>query len=150
MDIRTLKAQHRVLLDRASELAGLSARVRVRDDAFVADHVIEGMHALLVQHLQFEDEWLYPTLMQASGDQLRDFAADSFEEMGGILGAWLAYRKEWSAETIHAHPGRFATATRGIVEALALRVEREEDHLYPAMECLLSKLTEAVPTSAAA
>lgn len=150
MNIRTLKAQHRVLLDQASALAGLSARVRVRDDAFEADQVIGGMHALLVQHLQIEDEWLYPTLMKASEERIRDFAADSFEEMGGVLGAWMTYRREWSEDTIHAHPERFATATRGIVEALALRVEREEDHLYPAMDGLLVNAVEPVRTSAAA
>jgi hypothetical protein len=49
MNIRTLKAQHRVLLDKASELAGLATRVRVADDALEADHIIGGMHALLVQ-----------------------------------------------------------------------------------------------------
>lgn len=150
MNVRTLKAQHRVLLDRASELAGLATRVRVPDDALEADHIIGGMHALLVQHLQIEDAWLYPALMKAEGQAMRDFATDSFEEMGGILGAWLAYQREWSADRIHAQPERFATATRGIVEALALRVEREEDHLYPAMDSLLTNLTETGGTSVAA
>ncbi|MBB5746122.1 hemerythrin domain-containing protein [Brevundimonas variabilis] len=150
MIIRTLRAQHRVLLDRASELAGLAGRVRVQDDALEADHIIGGMNALLVRHLQIEDEWLYPTLMKASEENLRTFATDSFEEMGGVLGAWQAYRREWSAETIHAHPERFARATRGIVEALALRVEREEDHLYPAMDSLMATQTEPDRTSAVA
>lgn len=150
MNIRTLKAQHRILLDKASALAGLATRVRVPDDALEADHIIGGMNALLVRHLQIEDQWLYPTLMKADEQTLREFATESFEEMGGILGAWLAYRREWSANTIHAHPERFAMATRGIVEALALRVEREEDHLYPAMESLLANLTGAGGTSAAA
>lgn len=150
MNIRTLKAQHRILLDQASELAGLATRVRVPEDALEADHVIGGMHALLVRHLQIEDQWLYPTLMKADEQAMREYATESFEEMGGILGAWLAYRREWSADTIHAHPERFAMATRGIVEALALRVEREEDHLYPAMDSLLANLTETGGTSAAA
>lgn len=150
MNIRTLKAQHHVLLEKASELAGLATRLRVPDDALEADQIIGGMHALLVRHLQIEDEWLYPTLMKADEETMRSFAADSFEEMGGVLGAWLAYRREWSAGTIHAHPERFAMATRGIVEALALRVEREEDHLYPAMDSLLANLTETGGTSAAA
>ena len=150
MNIRTLKAQHRILLDQASGLAGLATRVRFPDDALEADHVIGDMHALLVRHLQIEDQWLYPTLMKADAQAMREFATESSEEMGGILGAWLAYRREWSADTIHAHPERFAMATRGIVEALALRVEREEDHLYPAMDSLLANLTETGGTSAAA
>lgn len=150
MNIRTLRAQHRVLMEKTSELGGLAPSLRVREDAVEADQIIGAMHALLVNHLQLEDQWLYPTLMQAADQDVRHFAADSFEEMGGILGAWLAYRAEWSADTIHTYPQRFATATRGIVEALALRVEREEDHLYPAMDCLLAKLTEPVPISAVA
>ena len=150
MIIRTLKAQHRVLMDKASELAGLAARIRVQDDAVEADQIIGGIHALLVRHLQIEDEWLYPTLMKAEDETLRNFATDSFEEMGGILGAWQAYRREWSAHTIHAHPARFATATRGIVEAVALRVEREEDHLYPAIDSLMANMADTRGISAVA
>lgn len=138
MNTRTLKAQHRLLLDRASELGGLAARIRTREDALEADHVIERIDILLVHHLRLEDDWLYPTLMTAEDPDTRTFATDSFEEMGGILGAWMAYRKQWNADTIQAQADRFALATAGILEALALRISREEGHLYPAIDDLVA------------
>lgn len=139
MDTRTLRAQHRVIIRQATALNGLAGVIKTRDDASQACHAIQAIDRLLVRHLTIEDEWLYPGLMSADDPGVQKQAAEAFEDMGGILQAWLQYRDGWSVDRVFADPERFAAATRGIVGALALRVEREDDTLYPAMDGLQSQ-----------
>lgn len=136
MRIRVLRAHHSVIILRASELGGLSERIKVRDDAVEAQQRIDAIDGLMVEHLTIEDDWLYPTLMASQDPAVRRLATEAQEEMGGVLGAWTSYRDHWDADEIVKHPKRFAAATAGIVGALALRVDRENNELYPAMERL--------------
>lgn len=139
MDTRTLRAQHRVIILQATALNGLAGGIKTRDDAFQACKAVQAIDRLLVRHLTIEDEWLYPGLMAASDPVLQQQATEAFEDMGGILQAWVQYRDAWTGDRIFNEPSRFAAATRGIVGALALRVEREDDTLYPAMDGLQSR-----------
>jgi len=113
------------------------------DLAHEARALILGIDSVLVQHLTLEDEWLYPTLMSASDLAVRDHARECFEEMGAILGAWVSYRETWQAEAIQKAPDRFATATSGVIGALALRVDRENNDLYPMIDRLIRERATA-------
>ena len=93
---------------------------------------------LLQGHLAEEDERLYPALMAAGDEDTRRLGADASEAMGGIVGAWISYRDQWTLEAILADAGCFTAATRGLMGALALRIEMENDVLYPAMERLMA------------
>jgi hypothetical protein len=115
-------------------LTGLAARTMTRETAQEARSIIMAIDKLLVQHLTIEDEWLYPTLMASADPAVRAHATDCFEEMGGICGAWIAYRDLWDVEGILAHPVRFRGATDGVIGAVAIRVDRENTELYPAMD----------------
>lgn len=129
-----LRSEHDRILRQASILAGLAGPRMTRDVATEARAAICGLDRLLVEHLQQEDGWMYPLLMASPDDEIRRVAAECVEDMGGILGAWIAYRDQWSIDAILAAPGRFAMATDGIMGALALRVERENTELYPLVD----------------
>lgn len=134
MPTQRLRNEHDRILRQASALAGL-ARIRMtRDVAEEARTVILGLDRLLVDHLITEDQWMYPLLMEADEAEVREIAASCFEDMGGIHGAWNAYRDLWDAEAILADPRRFRAATDGVIGALALRVERENVELYPLVD----------------
>lgn len=139
MDTRTLRAQHRVIIRQATALNGLAGGIKTRDDASEACNAISGLDRLLVRHLTIEDEWLYPGLMSADDPDVQQQAAEAFEDMGGILQAWIQYRDGWTGERVFNDPARFAAATHCVVGALALRVELEDDTLYPAMDGLVSQ-----------
>lgn len=134
MATRKLRSEHDRILRQASTLAGLARTRMTRDVANDATAAISGLDILLVEHLEAEDGWMYPPLISSADEDVRRIASDCFEDMGGILGAWIAYRDQWSIEAILASPAVFARATDGVIGALALRVERENTELYPLVD----------------
>jgi hypothetical protein len=126
-----LRSEHDRILRQASALAGLASARMTRDGATEARAAILGLDHLLVEHLTAEDVWLYPLLMTSSDDTVRSVATACFEDMGGIHGAWNAYRDLWTLSAILEAPTRFRAATDGVIGALAMRVERENTELYP-------------------
>lgn len=131
-----LRREHASILTLASTLNGLAGSRMTRDIADQTQACMRSIDALLVGHLLHEDEHLYPALMAADDQQVRIMAEDCFADMGGILGAWIAYRDHWTAETIRTQPDRFSSATTGVLGALAIRIERENQELYPLLDHL--------------
>lgn len=134
MDVRALRSQHQSIIEKASVLGGLCGKVRTRSDARAARAMIDCIDRELVAHLTIEDEELYPVLMDAQDAGLRFLGAEAFEGVGGLLGLWLQFRDHWTVEAILGDPRRFAEAAAGLMTALSMRVELEEDSLYPAAE----------------
>ncbi|CAN5225193.1 hypothetical protein BH10PSE2_BH10PSE2_30370 [soil metagenome] len=133
----TLRAQHTCLLDQATRLGGIVSASQTSDTTRRARLLLLEIDGMLVDHLTIEDEWLYPTLMASPDPRVQSQAAGYAEDMGGILGAWIAYRTQWEEAAISANFDRFRIATSGIIGALAVRIERENVDLYPAMDRLL-------------
>lgn len=140
-----LRDEHDRILRQASGLAGIVDRDMNRDLASEARAAIVGLDRLLVVHLTAEDDWMYPMLMASADQRISAAAGACFHDMGGLHGAWLAYREQWSAEAILSAPERFRAATRGVIGALALRIERENAELYP----LVDRLADGAPGAVA-
>ncbi len=145
MDTQALRDEHASIMARASRLGGLADDVKTRGDAHEAYGLIASIDALLHSHLTEEDGRLYPALMTAPDEATRELGATAFEAMGGIVGAWTDYVGHWTVDAILGDARRFAAATRGVMGALSLRIEMENDVLYPAME----RLNAAVGRTAA-
>lgn len=71
--------------------------------------------------------------MEADDAAVRQMAQDYVEDMGALSGAWNYYFEEWSEPRMIADTARFRAATKGVIGALAHRVSREEDTLYPTL-----------------
>jgi len=136
MDIEALRREHSAIMARASRLGGVAGVVKTRGDAHDAVALIRSLDLLLRDHLAEEDDHLYPALMAAGDEDTRRLGADAFDAMGGIVGAWTSYRDHWTLEAILGETGRFGAATEGVIGALGLRIEMENEILYPAMERL--------------
>lgn len=134
MDVEILKAQHRRIIRLASALGGLAGTLKTQDDASRARELMTALNAALIEHLAIEDDELYPELMKADDASVRQLAEHYVDDMGAISGAWAHYFGEWSQARILSDRSRFAVATKWLIGALAHRVEREDDTLYPAME----------------
>lgn len=88
----------------------------------------------LVRHLKCEDWALYPRL-KASGDpELAQLAREFIHEMGHIAEEFTAYDARWSPERVASDWAGFCAETAAVLDAIAMRIEREEDELYPAAE----------------
>ena len=136
MDTRALRSEHDAVLRLVSRLGGLSHGVRTRDDAEGARALILDTDALLHGHLAREDSLLYPALQAAPDVQTRALGATCSTEMGGLIGAWAGYRGRWTVSAILGDTRRFAAVTADIIGALSLRIEMENDILYPALDRL--------------
>lgn len=134
MDIPALRRQHLSIIDKASVLAGLCRHIKTRDEAQQACRLIADLDLDLVSHLKLEDAELYPLLMNARDQGLRLLGAEAFESVGGLLGIWVRFRDHWTEAAMLADPRRFTVAAGRVLGALTVRVEMEEDSLYPAVE----------------
>ena len=134
MDVEILKAQHRRIIRLASALGGLAEVLKTKEDAARARELMGALNTALIEHLAIEDGELYPVLMTSHDPAVRQLAEDYVDDMGAVSGAWVHYFEEWSQAKIVSDRNRFATATKGLIGALAHRVAREDDTLYPAME----------------
>ena len=105
----------------------------------------------LVRHLKCEDWALYPR-MQSSGDaEVMRIARIFVDEMGHIAGDFAAYDARWTPEAVEADWDGFRGETIGILDALGMRIEREEQQLYPLAERLpIGGERQAPPPRAAA
>ena len=62
------------------------------------------------------------------------------EEMGGLADAYLAFEGKWTTpHAILADPGAFRAEANEVFNALARRVKRENEILYPILDKLEEK-----------
>lgn len=139
MDIQSLRAQHRAIVVLASKLGGIVGDLKTRDDAHDARALILEIDSLLKAHLGVEDAEMYPMLMDAACAETRQLGTAAFGDMGGVAGLWNAYRDRWPVEAMLSDVRRFAEATRGVLLALSVRIQQEDDTLYPALETLADR-----------
>ena len=90
----------------------------------------------LVRHLKCEDWALYPRLRSSGDAEAVRIATIFVDEMGHIAGDFAAYDARWTPEAVEADWEGFLGETAGILDALGMRIEREEQQLYPLAERL--------------
>lgn len=144
-EIERLTAEHSRLLALATTLG------RHVNGAFPTDRAaLEDFHGArtqlrnqLIAHLKREDWVLYPSMLTSSDRLLAATAQDFADEMGHISEAFSNYSRQWLPDAIAADWPGYCAATKGILGALAQRIEREDSELYP-----LASTVEAVDTAA--
>jgi len=138
MRTTSLRRQH----DSALQLAGeITAKARqlgqapARTQALEVTLLLAKLTGLLRIHFAQEDRSLYPTLMASSRGGVAEMARRFFEEMGQIGPAYAAFSAKWSSvDTLVAAPAAFEAECAAIFGALAARIERENNELYPAVD----------------
>lgn len=133
VEIERLRNEHRRLLSLAGHLGRHVAGAfpydaKARDDF---NAVRTRFRTELIAHLKREDWVLYPSLLASGDRQLTDTAQNYVDEMGHISEAFAAYSRQWLPDAIAADWAGYCAATKGILEALAARIEREDAGLYP-------------------
>lgn len=88
----------------------------------------------LIQHLKSEDWLLYPQLLVSSDRRVAETARAFSKEMGGLARAFMDYAEQWGPYAIEGDWKRYQQETAAILEALTLRIAREECDLYPLIE----------------
>lgn len=133
--IDVLRAQHDEALAMAERLVELAGNFDARTAAIPLLMQLNRLLGLLRVHLAHEDVELYPALM-ASGDPQAVRTAERFgDEMGGLAIEIECFARRWSCSaSIAANIDEFRQEAHQLLLALAVRIERENLHLYPLLK----------------
>lgn len=129
------RRQHSEILQLAQELESLLTIEKLEGHEAAARSLLSRLAGKLNIHLAMEDKALYPALQQHAEERVRSLAKTYIDEMGGIAEEFARYMANWpSANSIKSAPGRFISETGQIFSALAKRIERENNELYPLID----------------
>ena len=141
-EMRRLRAEHAALATLSRFLMDIVAASGPPRPTELA--AVRGMFRdTLIRHLKCEDWVLYPRL-KASGDrELTRLAGEFVHEMGHLAEDFVAYDARWGEDEVAADWPGFCRETEAVLDAIAMRIEREEADLYPAAERLDEPLRRA-------
>jgi hypothetical protein len=128
----TYRRQHRRLLELAGSISGQLSQGAEAAQPMRSE--LSKLAGVLNLHLAMEDKGLYPSLTESDDPKTRETARAFAEEMGSLAGAFTSYNDRWTAVAISQEPDVFAHETRRIFTALAARIDREDNELYPLLE----------------
>lgn len=118
----------RTLVSRIEHLLDLTA---VRTDAGPIATVVRELFGKFGIHLSIEDATLYPRMLSHADGRIREIAERFQREMGDLKARFDDYRSRWPGPVaISRDPQTFLAETRQIVDALKLRISREDAELY--------------------
>jgi hypothetical protein len=139
------RRQHDELL-KIAQLIGQSIDLQrlSGDDAVEVSKNLGKLSAVLLVHLTLEDSSLYPRLERHADEAVRSMAHDYKQTMGGLKATFESYVKRWPAAVdIEKNPAQFSVETKGILEALGARIDKENNGLYSLVDRLEIQLSVA-------
>jgi hypothetical protein len=92
--------------------------------------------ATLNAHLKAEDSLLYPPLLASLDRQVASTARAFSDEMGGLAFDYQMHCEKWTGQMIATDWGGYCLECRLILDALTIRITRENRELYPLVEAL--------------
>jgi hemerythrin-like domain-containing protein len=130
-----LRSQHDAALDMAQRLLELIDGYRTGRSAYPILMQLNRLYGVLRVHLAHEDVELYPALIRAGDPKIARTAQHYVEEMGSLALDLECFARHWSCSASIANNfAEFAQAANDLMLALAVRIERENRHLYPLAE----------------
>ena len=119
----------------AASILSLVSSYRDEYDAIPIARLIGKLNVLLRVHLAYEDTVLYPLMMRSGDGEAAALAHLFAEETGAIAPQFEDFVRRWSGPTvIDAMFDAFREEATTLFAALAARIERENDLLYPLAE----------------
>lgn len=130
-----LRRQHEAALDMAQRLLELIDGYKAGNPAYPILMQLNRLYGVLRIHLALEDVELYPALAASPDPQVARTAQVYIEEMGSLALDLECFARHWSCSaSIAGNFDEFRDAAQDLMLALAVRIERESQHLYPVAE----------------
>lgn len=128
MDISVLRAQHDALSAIALDLL---EQVSGSEQPRPVGALRWKLARALIAHLAVEDGYLYPDMLSAADMEARSVAQAFQCEMGDLAGRFTDYMACWTDERVAREWAVFRAETKAMMGALAARIARENERLYP-------------------
>lgn len=131
INMENFMRQHKDIIE---ELNYIEKIVNNRDylnhlDDFVSH--INNLAGKLKIHLNSEDKFLYPNLIDGEDIELKNMANDYINEMGNIADTFTIYKNEFNTKSkINEKIDTFISRTKPILSEIKNRILKEENELY--------------------
>mgnify|MGYP003573358903 CR=1 FL=1 len=116
-------------------------QLQVRVVAKTAQTLLGDLADRIKGHLAEEDKDLYPILLTHSDLDVRSTAWKFISGEHALRQAFADYGKKWLKERDFEFSNELLTETNELLETLTVRIEREEQFLYPRFEAEVAKET---------
>jgi hypothetical protein len=130
------RRQHDELVSLAVELSGVVEAPRTPGSVARIQSVLNRLAGKLQVHKAMEEESLYSDLLSHERQEVRELAQRFQREFGDVYQVFLDFRDQWNGSRVGDRYDEFVPAARGLIAALAERVERENNGLYALVDTL--------------
>ncbi len=123
--------QHKDIIEEVNHIDKTISKQDYQDhlDDFVSH--INKLAGKLKIHLNSEDKFLYPNLVNGADIELKNMANSYIEDMGNIANAFTNYKNEFNTKSkINQKLDTFVSQTKLIVNKIRNRISKEETGLY--------------------
>ena len=132
-----LRKQHKELLEAATKITKLINSEDVSKEAARIYNLLSDLDRSLHFHLIKEDETLYPALLRHPDKEIVKLTKQFQKELGGLLHEFHSYIKNWpNIIAVQNNSDEFIKETTRIFDALAYRVDKEDNELFSLIDRL--------------
>ncbi len=136
-NINNLERQHSEIKDSVLKIKQVANSNDMKADLDILVREINTLAGKLNIHMNSEDKFLYPTLIESNDEQLGQIAKQYSEEMGNIHKGFNDYKNKFNTKTkILGDEVGFLKESKEIIKLLEERVSKEDMYLYPKMKAL--------------
>jgi len=137
ININNLERQHIEIRESVSKIKQVVNSNDIKGALDILVREINTLAGKLNIHMNSEDKFLYPTLIESNDNQLKQIAKQYSEEMGSIHAGFNNYKNKFNTKSkIINDVDGFLRESKGIIKLLEERVTKEDMHLYPKMKTL--------------
>ena len=129
--LSTLKRQHKEIGEMLANLKHTIENGNLEQEASYIALEISMLAGKLKIHLNTEDQFVYPQLLQSDNAELKKAAQAYMDEMGHISKEFMNYKDRFNTKTkITGNPQDFLKETDRIFGLIERRIEKEDSSLY--------------------
>jgi hemerythrin-like domain-containing protein len=135
--INNLERQHSEIKDSVLKIKQGINSINITEAVDVLVREINTLAGKLNIHMNSEDKFLYPALIESNDMQLKQMAEKYSLEMGSIHTGFNTYKNRFNTKTkILSDKDGFLKGSKEIIKLLEERVSKEDMYLYPKMKSL--------------
>ena len=129
---KPFRDQHEKLVGIIVEISGFLDDIdMIKENSNKISRLISELKRSLKVHLALEDNSLYPVLLIAEDETVKNKAVEFKEEMGSIDNTFQEYISRWSSGfRIQENPSDFVNESKILFDSLGKRIEKENNNLY--------------------
>jgi hemerythrin-like domain-containing protein len=131
-NIANLQRQHRDISEVIEKIEKTIGSTKIIENSNSLSLDIAFLSGKMVNHLQSEDKFLYPSLLDHQSPAIKAISSRFIREMGTLSETFVRYKAKYMiANNIKTSPDEFIKESNEVFEAIRKRVLAEEKELYP-------------------